>query len=162
MKTLILMRHAKSDWSHGVTDHERPLNSRGRKSAAALGQWLRDQGLVPDDALVSDAARTRETWAGLDLPIEARFLPSLYHATAEKIFDLIKNESADTLLILGHNPDIAELAHRLIDTPPADLAFDNYPTGATTILRFDIGDWADLNFEQGQCVAFQTPRPLLP
>ena len=67
MKRLILVRHAKSDWSLGMADHDRPLNVRGRASAAAIGRWLREKNLRPDQVLCSTATRTRETLDLLDL-----------------------------------------------------------------------------------------------
>ncbi len=161
MKTLILMRHAKSDWSTGGTDHARPLNARGKQSARAMGEWLRQAGFLPDQALVSDAFRTQQTWELLDLPIAADIQPLLYHASAARILELLQQSSGDTVLILAHNPDIAETAQRLIGEPPADPDFECYPTGATTILQFDAANWVDIAPATGTLLAFQVPRRLV-
>ena len=87
MRRLILMRHAKSDWSHGTSDHDRPLNPRGRGAAEALGNWLRTEGLLPDAVLCSTAARTRETCALLNLPesCAVEHLRQLYLAEPSEI-----------------------------------------------------------------------------
>ena len=77
MRRLILMRHAKSSWDHPtLSDFERPLNKRGQRSAAALGDWLRAQAHLPEAAVVSAATRTIETFQGLGLAVEARFTSS--------------------------------------------------------------------------------------
>ena len=162
MKTLILMRHAKSDWMTGESDHRRPLNPRGRHSAAAIGRWLRTIDVLPDVALVSDAVRTTETWELLALPGQPIFDRTLYHASVDVMLGLIRQQtSADTLLVLAHNPDIAELANRLVVEPPDNTDFEHYPTASTTILTFETEAWNDVAPGAGRLKAFQTPRPLL-
>ena len=77
-RTLILMRHAKSDWGHaGLADHDRPLNARGTRDAPRMGAWLRGKGHLPDEVLCSTATRTRQTLEGLGLSVPARFIPAL-------------------------------------------------------------------------------------
>lgn len=161
MKTLILMRHAKSDWSSGQPDHERGLNARGRQSAKAMGDWLRDRGILPDTTLISDATRTRETWDLLALDCDPDFRPALYHANAEKTLEMIRLAEGDVMLVLAHNPDIAELANRLVQEPPSDPEFEDYPTCATTIMSFDVDEWSDVNEAQGKLVTFQIPRAVI-
>ena len=81
---LILMRHAKSGWDDPVEDHDRPLNSRGRISAEVMGKWLQAKGHLPQEALVSTARRTTETFRGLGIaPQKVKFLSSLYHPSAQ-------------------------------------------------------------------------------
>jgi len=106
MKTLILMRHAKSDWSEpGQRDKDRPLNPRGRAAAPKMAAWLRDQGAVPDAALVSGAVRTRETWGLLGFDCAPNFRDDLYLADPDTILAAIcAAPDCETLLVLGHNP----------------------------------------------------------
>lgn len=148
---IILLRHAKSDWSTPEQDdHERPLNARGRAGAARMGEWLRSRGYVPDLVLCSDAARTRETLDGLDLP-EARveFRADLYQANADAILRTVEEAEAECVLLVGHNPGIAEAARRACAMPPTDPDFGRYPTGACTVVDGPL---------PGRCLDFATPR----
>lgn len=165
MRRLILMRHAKSDWDDpALSDHDRPLNTRGRKAAHALGRWLREQGLIPDVALVSTATRTRETWDGLaaewSAPPEASLLPELYNADPEAMLALLRKAEAPVVLVLGHNPGLAELAHRLVAEAPDHPKFARYPTGATLVAEFDTDTWADIRPGLARALAFVVPRDL--
>ncbi|MGX0904826.1 phosphohistidine phosphatase [Roseovarius sp. MBR-79] len=162
MKRLILMRHAKSDWgTPGLPDHARPLNKRGRRSATALGDWLRAEGLVPGEILCSTAARTQETCARLGLPLAPRLLDSLYMAEAADMLAALRAVRADLVLMIGHNPGIAEFAARLVAAPHDHPRFDDYPTGATLVAEFDIADWQDLQEGTGRAARFVIPRELL-
>ncbi len=148
---LILMRHCKSDWSSGLADEDRPLNPRGRKAAVALGGWLRAQAHVPTHALVSSAARTRETFDLLALDTPVSFHDALYLAEPGTILDHVKANPSQVLLVVGHNPGIAELADGLVVDPPDHGRFVDYPTGATTVLDMAAG---------GKVVDFITPHDL--
>ncbi len=129
----MLMRHAKSD--HGdrsLSDHDRPLNSRGRRDSPRLGDWIVDQGWVPDRVLCSTAARTRETLQLMQsrwpTEPEVEFCDSLYLAGAEAILWTISGHhgGASPLMVLGHNPGISMvasvLARRSIELPTAAIA----------------------------------------
>jgi phosphohistidine phosphatase len=165
--TLILMRHAKSSWEDPtLEDFDRPLNTRGRRSAEALGRWLRDRGHRPAGVLTSPARRTRETLERLrpflppDLP--RRDDPRLYDAEADTMLEVLRGGPRLTpLLMLGHNPGIGEFAELLVARPPAHPAFHRYPTGATLVARFPAADWADLAPGSGEVVDFVVPRDLL-
>ena len=162
MKRLALMRHAKSSWSSPVSeDHARPLNARGRRSAKALGDWLRAENLKIDQALVSTATRTRETFAALGLECDVTYLDGLYHAGAHDMRASLSKATGDCVLMLGHNPGIAWFAHQLVSTPPNHPRFADYPTCATLVARFEIERWQDLQPGQGQTEAFVIPRELL-
>ncbi|MEO9632735.1 MAG: histidine phosphatase family protein [Sulfitobacter sp.] len=164
MRRLILMRHAKSDWSHGTSDHDRPLNPRGRGAAEALGNWLRAEGLLPDAVLCSTAARTRETCALLDLPESCTVtdLRQLYLAEPDEIIATLRQRaSGDTLLLVAHNPGIAAAAALLLQQTPDQDAFDRYPSGATTVMDFDIDNWADLAPGSAALHAFTVPKQLV-
>ena len=163
MLRLILMRHAKSDWNYGdPSDHDRPLNARGKASAAALGDWLGKVGYHPDAVLCSSAARTRETLQRLDLSPEPdmAFERALYLAEPETMMAHLKGAKETTVLMIGHNPGICALAHRLVDAPPAHVRFEDYPTGATLVCDFDASDWSKIDWYKGQVIDFVIPREL--
>ena len=160
-KTLILMRHAKSDGDDPLMrDHERPLNARGRAAAPLIGKWITDQGLRPDLTLCSSANRTAETWDLSGLTADIRFEKRLYHATADMMLNVLHEATGDTVMMIAHNPGIADLAERLLQTPPAHQAFWRYPTAATLIASFDITDWTQAAFGKGQLQAFTVPKDL--
>ncbi len=162
---LILTRHAKSDWDDPlVTDHQRVLNPRGRRSAPLIGRWLAGNGHVPALALVSDARRTRETWELLapELPgvVPVRFLSALYAASAHTMLRALATAGESAVMMIGHNPGIGMLAADLATRPPAHPAFARYPTCATVVLEFDANEWAQLHPHSGQVIDFVVPRDL--
>lgn len=162
MKRLILMRHAKSDWSASGDDHGRPLNARGKDSAAAMGRWVVDQGWTPDEVLCSTATRTRQTLTLLGLPhLPTRFERTLYLAEADEIIDTLRSAEADTVLLVGHNFGIAECAHALVKTWPDHPRFSDYPTCATSLIRFDVTDWGEIREGNGVCDDFAVPREVI-
>lgn len=165
MLRLILMRHAKSDWSHsGVNDHERPLNARGKEAAKALGDWLRARSYVPDQVLCSSATRTGETLTrlGLDPAPETTFLRELYLAEARRMLESLNTASGSCVLMLGHNPGICEMAHRIVIDPPSHLRFPDYPTGATLICEFEATSWMEISWHSATVLDFTVPRELTP
>ena len=160
MRRLILMRHAKSDWNHpGLGDHDRPLNRRGTVAAKALGDWLRNSGYVPDEVLCSSAERTGQTYLGLALDADTpvNFSRDLYLAEAGDMLNVLRQATGSVVLMIGHNPGICELAHRLVGDPPDHIRFEDYPTGATLVVDFDT-DWPDIT--TGTVTAFVIPREL--
>lgn len=158
---LILMRHAKSDWSFEQEDHDRPLNPRGRLSAEALGDWLRDQDLTPDQVLCSTSARTRETFDLLKLETQVHFSDALYHAAPETMLDVLKQAQGQRVLMVGHNPGIALFANGLVAAAVAHPRFQDYPTCATLVVKFDISRWSDLTLRSGTAQHFVVPRELI-
>lgn len=163
MKRLILMRHAKSDWSSGAaSDHDRPLNARGIASAVALGKWLRAQDILPDQVLCSSAERTGETYLKLGLPADTptTFTRDLYLATHNEMLTAIRQATGDVVLMLGHNPGISITAAQLISTPPEHPKFDQFPTGATLVVDFEIDDWHEVDWEKAIARHFVVPRDL--
>ena len=162
MRQLLLLRHAKSSWaSPEVDDFDRPLNKRGKRSAKAVGAWISAQGLVPEAVWCSAARRTRETWEGLGLPGEAVLREDLYHAEAGAILEILRTCAARSLMVIGHNPGLAELAHGLVAEAPAHPRFDDYPTAALLVARFEIDDFAALAPGTGSVAHFLTPHDLL-
>jgi phosphohistidine phosphatase len=166
MRRLILTRHAKSSWDDPLTpDHDRPLNERGKAAAADLGQWLASRGYVPDEVLCSDALRTRKTFSGIapalpGAPVLA-LKPALYHAGPDVMLAVLKHAVGATVMMIGHNPGIAEFAGRLVQRAPANPAFGRYPTGATLVADFPVESWADVGFGTGVTVDFVVPRELV-
>jgi phosphohistidine phosphatase len=161
-RRLILTRHAKSDWDNpALADHDRPLNGRGRRAAAELGQWLASRDYVPDEVLCSDAARTRETWAvaasGLSGAAGPAFLPGLYNAGPEVMLETLKKAKGQTVMMIGHNPGIAALAAMLPAQPPVDPDFSRYPTTATLVVDFEIASWAAIEPGRGSVLDFFLP-----
>lgn len=148
---ILFLRHTKSDWSApDLEDHDRPLNARGKAAAAKVGEWMKSRGYLPDQVLCSDALRTRETLAGLDLP-EARteFRSDLYLADPDTILAAARDAKADCVLIVGHNPGIAAAASQACETPPAHPDFTRFPTGACLVVEGPL---------PGRCLEFTTPR----
>ncbi len=160
---LILMRHAKSSWDDPLqSDHDRPLNSRGQRSAQALGGWLREKGHAPNQALVSTSQRTRETFQRLALPTPAAFFDGLYHAPAARMLDTLRlNASGNTVLLIGHNPGCADFAAEIVAAGPGHARFFDYPTAATLIVDLPGETWPDVRFGTGDVVDFITPRELI-
>lgn len=159
---LILTRHAKSSWNHGdLSDHDRPLNKRGRASADALGEWLRKRGFMPDTVLSSSSLRTRETYERMGFECAPVFTRALYLASAPAMLRELQQASRETVLMLGHNPGTGELAERLAQTLPRHDRFLDYPTGATTVFEFDVPSWKDVQFGTGKVLAFTVPRDLI-
>ena len=156
------MRHAKSDWSARGDDHARPLNKRGLKSAPAMGAWLREQGWVPDEVLCSTATRTRQTLDLLGLAdLPTRFERILYLADAPDILRTVQSAKGDTVLLVGHNHGIADSAQQLVADWPDHPRFADYPTCATSLIRFDVTDWDVVKPGTGTCEAFAIPREVI-
>lgn len=163
--TLILTRHAKSDWDDPLlADHDRTLNARGAGDAPRIGAWLHAKGYVPDAALVSSARRTQETWARLcpafGHPVSMTVVPALYHAEAGEILAQLRAASAPCMMVIGHNPGIGGFAHRIVGTPAAHPRFIDYPTCATLVARFGGDDWSTLDWWSGEVLDFVVPRDL--
>ncbi|MEX0300937.1 MAG: histidine phosphatase family protein [Leisingera sp.] len=160
--TLILTRHAKSAWDTNVpSDHARPLNKRGRRSAPAISAWLRECGYLPDQVISSSSQRTRETWELMGLEAPAAFTERLYHANSDMMFKVLSEAEHPSVMLIGHNPGIAAFAHSIVSSPPDHSRFDDYPTGATLVAEFDISSWRDLAWSSGKPVDFAVPRELL-
>ncbi len=158
---LILMRHAKSDWSLDEEDHARPLNMRGEASARILGEWLRAESYLPDEVLCSTSLRTRQTLSLLNLSAPERFEKDLYHASPDTLLKVLRSAKGRAVLLVGHNPGIAGLASALVVQRPMHIRFRDYPTGATLIADFDIASWGDLRTGTGKARDFVIPRELM-
>ncbi|MGI9407336.1 MAG: SixA phosphatase family protein, partial [Hyphomicrobiaceae bacterium] len=170
MRRLILFRHAKSDWSaNGAKDHERRLAPRGIVSAPLMAAWLHDKGLAPDHILCSTAERTRET---LDLALtqwpdkpHVHYDKQLYLSSRDRIVSLIKAHGggAETLMVIGHNPDMHDLALDLVGPKhEAEVAaqIGKYPTASMAVFKFEIDDWSEIAMGSGTLEVFRKPKDL--
>jgi len=166
------MRHAKSSWDDPrLSDHARPLNARGRHAAAAMRRAMQDLGLLPDVVLVSSARRTLQTMEALE-PWEATPLvepmDSLYLASAPQLLAVLRGvaETARSVLLVGHNPGLHDLAVLLAGpqamstgSPAIRRLADGYPTGA--LAEFAVpGSWRSLDEGGGRLLRFLSPRDL--
>ncbi|HEY9323650.1 MAG TPA: histidine phosphatase family protein [Agromyces sp.] len=159
MKTLLLVRHAKSSWGdQTLPDHERPLNHRGRRDAPRVGARLRERGVVPDVIVTSTAVRARSTAEILAQALDlgsGRIVEDdrLYGATADGLLDIIRalDDESTSVMLVGHNPEIGELASRLSD----EIA--EMPTCAVAEFRFDVADWAEVGAIAPVEVLFEAP-----
>jgi phosphohistidine phosphatase len=168
LKTLFLLRHAESQGASGWdNDFDRPLTERGRKDATEIGASLRDQGRIPSLVMHSSARRATETWQriapelGVEVPAVAD--ESLYLAAPRQLFATITStpEPHESLLIVGHNPGLHELALVLARhgaSEDLDRLRAGYPAGALSEIRFGAARWSDLRPKTGHLEWIAFPR----
>ena len=146
MRTLLLLRHAKSSWDDaGLRDHDRPLNERGLAAAPRIGRLLVELGRVPDLVLSSTAARARATAesvaeaSGIDRD-DVMFVENLYLAPPGTIVDVVRKQAQDAqcVLVVAHNPGLEDLVESLAGHAEA------FPTAALAAFSLEIDDWRDL------------------
>jgi phosphohistidine phosphatase len=162
-KLLVLLRHAKSSWADPhLPDHDRPLNTRGRQAAALVGRRFRQDGPRADLVLCSSALRTRQTLERLELPkgVEVVIEDELYGATAALLLTRIRQVPPryGSVLLIGHNPGIVDLASLLDRGGLAAVA--KFPTGAVAVLHFVIATWDEMTRGTGNVEEFFTPKDL--
>lgn len=168
MKTLTLLRHAKSGWDAPVVrDFDRPLNARGRKAARAMGREMRRLGLGYDQVLASPAARVAETLTelaqGYGAAVATDFEDNVYLAPPETLLALVRaaDDAGARLLLVGHNPGMEQLALALAkDGALRDEVAAKYPTAALAEIGFDIARWRDVAPGEGRLTRFIRPRDL--
>jgi len=148
MKTLLLLRHAKSSWSQeDQSDHDRSLNARGKRDAPRIGRLIRTQGLIPDLILSSTAKRARKTTqkvvAGGELDVPVEDFRAFYLAAPATYIEVLQqqNGAVDCILVVGHNPGIEELSHQLTGQ---DTAF---PTGTLAQIELELDQWRELSLD---------------
>lgn len=176
MKTLTLLRHAKSGWDDPVLrDFDRPLNARGRKAAVTVGRWLRDaerRGLMPvfDHVSASPAVRVRQTIEGIEEGLGTSLAPlyeqRIYLASTTALIELVAglNDAFSHVLLVGHNPGMEELLMELV--PEGDQlrseAEVKYPTATLAHIEVPIDRWAQMGLGHGHLAQFIRPRDLDP
>ncbi|MEH3138655.1 MAG: histidine phosphatase family protein [Mycobacterium kyogaense] len=163
-RTLVLMRHAKSDYPDGVSDHRRPLAPRGEREAVLAGEWIRDNVGTVDAVLCSSATRTRQTLERTGITAPATFADRLYEASPGIVIEEVNGITDDvaTLLVVGHEPVMSSLALSLAteSTANGDAAQKisaKYPTSAIAVLRVG-GSWSQLELGGAELVDFHIPR----
>jgi len=161
MKTLYLLRHAKSSWSFDeLSDQERPLNDRGRDDAPAMGQALAKRRICPDLIISSPAVRALSTAVlvarEMQYPHDKIVVePGIYGTDVDGLVDIIHGlpDSADSVLLVGHNPTITETANALSPT-----SFNEMPTAAVVCLRFSCSTWEDVSKPNAEFYFYDYPR----
>lgn len=173
MRTVYLLRHAKSSWDGpaALSDHDRPLNGRGRDACARLAAYMAAHGVAPDHILCSGAARTVETLdrirpalaGGPSVEIDE----GLYLAPAEAILERLRglDDAYARAMVIGHNPGIEQCVLALAGSCRGD-ALDRvqtkYPTGGLASLSFSVPSWRDVAPGAGTLTKFIAPRDLPP
>jgi phosphohistidine phosphatase len=148
------MRHTETTWGYGQEDHTRQLTTKGKRQALDLGVWLSAQRYAPTQALVSDATRTQQTFEALNQKCPVLKSKKLYLAEPKNIILEIQKVETDCLLILAHNPGLAELAAKITSPNPSHHQFFNYPPGGTLVLEYNGENYGN------QVVNFITPDDL--
>jgi phosphohistidine phosphatase len=164
VKQLHILRHAKSSWDDpDLADHERPLAPRGKKAAVRIAEHVRTEGITPELVLCSTALRARQTFAALlsvlSGDVEIRLEDALYGAGVETVLTRLRtvDEAVGSVLVVGHNPTLQELALALAGR---EDALEHFPTGALATLSLTTS-WADIAEGGAELVAFVVPRKLI-
>ena len=170
-RRIIFLRHAKSAWDEPEQDdYARPLAPRGRRAAAVMGVFIRDEGLAPDLVLCSGAKRARETWEivsacfGKRPPVEHE--EALYMVTPDRLLKRIRKvpDTAQSVLVVGHEGGVDALARALSANGPAALRrrlSEKFPTAALAVVAVDLAHWTELVEGTGTLTAFATPKDLV-
>lgn len=162
MKTLLLLRHAKSSWDDPFQDDfDRPLTERGKTDAPRMAKRLKEKGIHPDVLLSSPAERAITTArliadkAGFGVH-EIRTDKRLYHAGDEELLNVVHglNDATDVAMIIGHNPGLTEFVNRLNYEPLTD----NIPTCGIVCVRLGISSWKDAGWRKGEVAFFDFPK----
>lgn len=171
MKHLLLLRHAKSSWSNpGMSDFERPLNERGRKSAQVMASHLASSLPLPDRIYCSTAQRTRETLSSLlkvyAHPCAIDLRRDFYLASPSVMLQAIRSSDPviETVMMIAHNPGTEELALSLSQNQGDDVftsIIGKYPTAACAHISFDVESWEQVMEKSGTLKAFVRPRDLM-
>lgn len=155
-RTMYVLRHTKSSWDdETLSDYDRPLAPRGLRDGKRLAAHLAQEGVRPDVVLCSSARRTQETLAQIAPSLGApaiRMLDELYGADVADVIAIVHtlDNAYTTVLVIGHNPCVAELAQ----------TSEKFPTGALATLRWDAENWDDLRPGEADVVSVITPREL--
>lgn len=172
MKTLTLLRHAKSTWDDPVArDFDRGLNKRGRLAARAIGKAMRAEGLRFDHVVASPAVRVTETVTGVadgyGSSLKAQFDLRVYLAPVSALIEIVQHidDGRDHLLIIGHNPGLENLALVLTHDDGNGLRGEiaiKYPTAALTQISLPVERWSQVDEGVGTIARFIRPRDLDP
>lgn len=161
MKTLYLVRHAKSSWKDGsLLDIDRPLNSRGKRDAPFMGEVLAQKGIQVDLLVSSPAKRARKTAVAfakaLDYPkAQIKINPAVYEASVEDLFSIIRSweDRLNFVLLFGHN-----MSYTLFANLYTKHLLDNVPTTGIVAIEFDTDKWNTITTQNGQMLFFEYPK----
>jgi phosphohistidine phosphatase len=173
MKTLYLLRHAKSDWDDPVLrDFDRPLNKRGEKAARVIGQWMASHGVNFEHVIASPAIRVVDTLDGLWFGYGRKMPPiwerRIYLASSATLLDVLRevDDTHDVVLMVGHNPGMEDVVFDLVPedgtSPLREIVEEKYPTAALAQLDIPINRWADIGKPVAHLKRFVRPRDLDP
>jgi phosphohistidine phosphatase len=170
MRRLLLFRHSTAVRAEpGQSDQGRALSAEGRGDAAAMGAYLTTHSFGFDRALVSPATRTRETWrhiaAALRAAAEPVFDERIYNAASQTLLTVLlqQPENARSILLIGHNPGLHELATMLVATGDIDVREqmrEAFPTSGLAILDFALENWGKLHPRSGRLERFVSPKSI--
>ena len=161
MKTLYLVRHAKSSWKYpNLDDFERPLNKRGRKNAPFIGRMLKKLKVAPDLVISSPANRAAMTArviaSAINYPLEKiRYNEAIYEFDENALVDVVKqiDDAVNKAMVVGHNPALNGLANYIGDQP-----IGNIPTCGAICMELDISSWANISAHCGKLKFFEFPK----
>ncbi len=172
MKTLTLLRHAKSSWEDTVSrDFDRPLNGKGRRAAEVIGRHLRDAGLTFDHVVASPAVRVGETMDAVETGYGRTFAPAqdrrIYLASAATLLDVVHDlpDTAASAMLVGHNPGLEDLVLMLVPEGAGGLRTEveaKYPTATLAEMTFDVARWREVAERAATLTRFVRPRDLDP
>ncbi|MFQ5733465.1 MAG: histidine phosphatase family protein [Planctomycetaceae bacterium] len=162
MKTLFLLRHAKSSWKNDLlTDHERPLNKRGRTTAPLMGRFMAEKDLQPDVIVSSTALRAKQTTdlivESSQFPADVQFTDELYPSGVSRCLSALQTYAggSDAVMLVGHNPGLEEVLEVLTGR------YDRMPTCALAKIALSVADWAEVSFgASGELIGMWRPREL--
>jgi phosphohistidine phosphatase len=161
MKTLLLLRHAKSSWKDAsIRDFDRPLNQRGLKTAPVVGRLMRKRKLHPDLVLSSPAERARQTTelvlAAAGLEVEVRYDERIYEATVARLIEVVTqiDDDANMAFLVGHNPGVEEMVKSLTGEARS------MPTASLVSIELDIEKWSKVRAGTGRLVWLVKPKEL--
>ncbi len=162
MKTVILVRHAKSSWKDSSRkDFDRPLNERGKRDAPLMGEKLKERKILPGLILSSPAKRAKKTAIVIAKAIgypakKIRFEDKMYHSGAGALLEMVRaqEDAHETIMLFGHNPDFSDLAEMLLQRKPGY----SIPTTGVCCIRFPVDSWRKVQQGEGETVFFDYPK----
>ncbi len=159
MKTIYLIRHAKSSWKDStLDDFDRPLNKRGKKDAPLMGLKLKEKNIKPDIIISSPALRAKTTAEFISNSIkynkEIIYDETIYEASTSELISLLKrvDDEHNTIFLVGHNPSLNMLADYFVDFE------ENIPTCGILQIKIDCGRWSDINSSNAKLISFDFPK----
>lgn len=163
VKTLFIIRHAKSSWdASNIDDFERPLNDRGKRDAPRMGKRFKEKDIHPDLLLSSPAKRAVSTAKGIAKVLKypkdhIKTDRRLYHADEETILTVVQElkDNRNVVMIFSHNPGLTEFVNSLMN---GELDIDNVPTCGVVAFQFDLDSWKDVDWGKGKLLFFDYPK----